>query len=417
MKLTDKEYLILASFVDDVHNDAVQTGITIREMLMDCIEGDEFFCVTEEIQAYSRLLELKLAALWSAPDAAGYAFTNENDDKWIIFVYKPDALLENLKTLLSGENTLMKQAAQFLLANCGNGACFVTGFGLGGALALYAAGLAEDIQGVVFDAPGIGQISEAQGSGQTDLCNILAYNSLVSALGIHSETFQFAVPAGGGTTGIPLLGQADRHCYKTDSNGGIITGDPGETFVLLSKLNILFEEGDSIEAVSGAFLRAADLQDSGASGLIHAMLSISERMNLSGIREALAEIGGHYDRHVQEIWRKWKKDMTGYARKQGQDELVATFAEQSESAMLEASALLEELYRISEAFLSVLVLYGQEESRLPDLLEELLSGLTEPMIARLERLSLQMTAELDGLMEMSLSAAFVWPELHFNFKK
>lgn len=415
MKLTDKEYLMLASFADAVHNEAL-TGLTIREILKDSIEGGEADAVTEGIPADSRLLELKLAGRWSAPDAAGYAFTNENYDKWIIFAYRPDALLENLKTLLSGENPLLKQAAQFVRANRGSEACFVTGFGLGGALALYAAGFAEGIQGVVFDAPGIGQLPEAQGSGQKELRNILAYNSLISALGIHSEPLQFAGPAGS-ASGAQALGQADRHWYMADSGGSIITGDQGEAFALLSKLNILFEEGERVDEVSGVFLRAAGLQDSGASELIHAVLPLSERMDLNTIREALAEVAGHYDRQVQEIWRKWKANMTGYARKKGQDELAGIFAEQSESAMLEASALLEELYRITEAFLGVLILYGQGENRLPELLEELLSSLTVPMIARLERLSLHMTAELDGLMEMSLNSAFVWPELNFNFNE
>lgn len=413
MKLTDKEYLILASFADAVHNDTL-TGLTLRELLQQ--DGGESNADIEGVPTGRGLFELKLAAKWNAPDAVGYAFTNENDDKWIIFAYKPDALLENLKTLLSGENPLMQQAAQFVHANRGSADCYVTGFGLGGALAMYASGLVEGIQGVVFDAPGIGQLSEAQEPSQAGIRNFLAYNSLVSALGIHSEPVQFAGPAGS-TSGDLLLGQADRQWYKTESGGGIITGDPGEAFELLSKLNILFEEGERVDEVSDVFLRAAGLQDSGASELIHAVLPLSERMELGSMREALADIAGHYDRHVQEIWSKWKKDMTGYARKQGHDELVAVFAEQSESAMLEASALLEELYRITEAFLIVLILYGQGESRLPVLLEELLGSLTEPMIARLERLSMQMTAELDGLMEMSLNSAFMWPELDFDFKE
>lgn len=415
MKLTDKEYLILASFATAVHNEAL-TGLTIRDLLTDYIEDGEALAVSEGIPAGSRLLELKLTARWNMPNAAGYAFTNEYDDRWIIFAYKPDALLENLKALLSGENPLMEQAVQFVRLNRGSGACFVTGFGLGGALALYAGGSAGDTQGVVFDAPGVGHLLTPEVSEPTEIRNILAYNSLVSALGIHSGPLQFAVPAGG-SAGEPLLGHADRHWYNTDSGGRIITGDPGDAFGLLSMLNILFEEGGRVDEVSAAFLQAAGLQDSGASELIHAVLPLSERMDLAGIREALAEITGQYDRSVQEIWQKWKTEMTGYARKQGQEELAATFADRSESSMLEASALLEELYRVTEAFLAVLILYGQEGSRLPDLLEELLDSLTEPMTARLERLSMQMTAELDGLMAMSLNAAFVWPELHFDFKE
>lgn len=415
MKLNDKEYLRLASFVDTVPND-IQTGSTICGMLPGYGKDMETRSVTEEIPADSRLLDLKLAARWSAPEAAGYAFTNENDDRWIIFAYKPDDLLQNLKTLLSGENPLMKQAAQFLRANRGSGACFVTGFGLGGTLALYAAGFAEDVYGVVFDAPGIGQLSEAQGTSQTQIRNILAHNSMISALGNHSERLQFAGSSDVTASG-PQLGHADCHWYRTDSSGDIITGNSGEAFGLLSKLNILFEEGSRIDEVSAAFLRVAGLQDSGADELFHAVLPLSERVELGGIREALAQITAQYDHHVQAICRKWKSDMAGHARKLGQDELGAAFAEQSESAMQEASALLEELYRITEAFLCVLILYGHDESRMPDLLEELLSSLTEPMTSRLEWLSLQMIAELDVLMEMSLNAAFVWPDLHFNFKE
>ncbi|UQZ35418.1 hypothetical protein C2I18_18960 [Paenibacillus sp. PK3_47] len=414
MKLTDKEYLVLASLAD-TDQGVVQTGSTIRGMLQDCSGAGEPHSLTQEIPADSLLLELKLAARWIAPDAAGYAFTNENDDRWIIFAYKPDALQEHLKTLLSGENPLMKQAAQFLRANHGSRDCFVTGFGLGGALALYAAGFAEDIQGVVFDAPGIGQLPEAQGSGQSRITNILAYNSLISTLGSHSEKLQFAGPAGGDTA-VELLSQADRHRYVTGAGGSIVTGEPGEAFGLLSKLSILFEEGGRIDEVAAVFLRAAGLEDSGASELIHAVLPLSERIEPSGIRDALAEITAQYDRHAGTVWRKWKTEMTGQARKLGQEELSAVFAEKSEAAMLSASALLEELYRITEAFLCVLILYGPEESRLADQLDELLDSLTGPMTDRLEQLSRQMASELDGLMELSLSTAFVWPEMHFDIK-
>lgn len=58
-----------------------------------------------------------------------------------------------------------EEASRFLLKNKGEKDCQVTGYSMGGALALYAAAVNEGIGGVVFDAPGIVNILTAEQRG------------------------------------------------------------------------------------------------------------------------------------------------------------------------------------------------------------------------------------------------------------
>lgn len=85
--------------------------------------------------------------------------------------------------------------------------------------------------------------------------------------------------------------------------------------------------------------------------------------------------------------------------------------------MREASALLEEMYRVTEAFLVVLILFGPDHSRVADRLDELLETVAGGMTARLKLLSRQMPNELEALMDISMSKMFVWPDLQFTFKE
>ncbi|NGM82829.1 hypothetical protein G5B47_10430 [Paenibacillus sp. 7124] len=411
MKLTDREYLTLASITLPVDDDG-KMGMTVRELL-----GHSAAEAEAGTQADRRLHDLVLTDRWIAQDATGYAFNNEHDDRWFIFSYTPEASLKELKALLSGESSLLGRAAEFLRAGRGSGACFVTGFGLGGALALYAAAYCGDAGGVVFDAPGIAHLLDAQQANSPGIRNIAADHSVISPLGSHGETVEFAKPLGEPDGEAARLGQAGPHMYETDAAGRIILGEPDDTFGLLSKLNVLLEDGPVVDDVSGAFIRAAGLQDTGAKDLIHALLPLSERTGAKGIRDALLDIAAKYDDHVERIWLEWKQDMTERAEKLGPGALSVAFEIRSEAAMREASAVLEEMYRVTEAFLVVLILFGPDHSRVANRLDELLETVAGGMTARLELLSRQMPNELEALMDISMSKMFVWPDLQFTFKE
>ncbi|WP_310551562.1 hypothetical protein [Paenibacillus glufosinatiresistens] len=411
MELTDKEYLTLAFMEPSVLREGT-AGMTVRDLLGG--EPAEAGAAAGSGGMYG----LKLADRWIAPEAEGYAFRNENDDRWLIFLYTAEFSLNALKGLLSGENALLKQSVEFRNTAGGSGRLAVTGFGLGGALALFAAGSSGGAAaGVVFDAPGVSHLLPEEGALLSGIRNIAAPGSAGTALGTHGETLEFALPEGGaGRKAGPeaaLLGQPDQSAYRTDDAGRVLTGRPDETYALLAHLGVLLEEGPAVRAVAEAFIRAAGLANSGARELVHALVPLTERADLQGIREALLEIAAGYDREVQQIWTAWKRDLSEDARKLGPTELSELFESRSEAAMREASERLEDLIRVTEAFLVVLVLLEPEHGRLADRLEDLVETVTGGMTARLKLLSRQMPEELAGLMEQSMSRMFVWPDLQF----
>lgn len=75
MKLTDREYLTLASITLPVHDDG-KTEMTVCELL-----GHSAAEAEAGTPADRRLYDLKLTSRWNVPDAAGYAFkTNTTID-------------------------------------------------------------------------------------------------------------------------------------------------------------------------------------------------------------------------------------------------------------------------------------------------------------------------------------------------
>ncbi|MFP4978396.1 hypothetical protein ACE6ED_23515 [Paenibacillus sp. CN-4] len=424
MELTDKEYLMLASVVGGNIAEDAGKG-TLQDLISQSAVSSEHGTGTgtqasmhddmEELLNSGRLGGLVLTERLMLPEVRGYAFRDEKEDNVIIFTYTGESWLGGLQSILGGEGNLVREAAAFLGRSRGEGACSVTGIGLGGSLALFAAAHTDGIMGVVFDAPGVANLLEPEQTGHLLIKNYLAYNSLVSAIGWHTEKVFFAkLPDGMGSE--LIFDTAGPQHYRFDAEGRIVIGEKGEAYDLFSKLNVLMEDENSrmMQEVSGAFAAAAG-EEADLGDWIYTMFALIEQLETDQISEALTDIAGRYDRLIDELWDRWRTEMNASARKLGIDELGDVFSARIEATMLEGAGILEQIFYYSESYLSILILCSPESDKLADRLEEELNRLTDALTGRLERLAGQMTDYLEPLIELQRKSRFQMPQLQFQF--
>lgn len=378
MKLTEQQYIKLASVVETVD------GFELTDSL-------------------------------SFAGATAYAYNNEYDDRLIIFTYKGEDWLADLQSLLSGHSNMPEEAARFVLKNKGEGDCQVTGYSIGGALALYAASVNEGIGGVVFDAPGIANILTSEQIDKPQVRNIVAYNSLVSALGKHNEEMIFAKPGIDETEF--LIPDTLWERYAFDSEGNVITGDKGSAYVLLSKINILTEDHTPIfDTVMSGFGDTVGLTERASEYLGYVIFTLIDQLDVGKVRGALIEIANKYDRMVDEKFSEWRSEMNDIPESFLFDDIRAKFEHLSEAAMLEATEMAEELNEITQAVLSILLICSPVGDQLMENVEEWLDRLTNSLMQRIEKLMSQMTLHLDKVVETNMNQMFKFPELKLDFE-
>ncbi|WHY20941.1 DUF2974 domain-containing protein [Paenibacillus sp. G2S3] len=347
--------------------------------------------------------------------AAAYAYKNEHDDRLIIFTYKGNDWLADLQSLLSGQSSMPEEASRFLLKNKGERDCLVTGYSMGGALALYAASVNEGISGVVFDAPGIANILSAEQNGKLQVKNIVAYNSLVSALGKHNEEIVFA------KSGIEetefLIPDSLWQRYTFDSKGNVITGEKGNAYALLSKINILTEEHTPVfDAVMSGFGDTVGLTERASDHLGYVIFTLIDQLDVGKVRGALIEIAHKYERMLDAKFSEWRTEMNNIPEAFLFDDIRAKFEQLSEATMLEAAETAEELNEITQAVLSILLICSPVGDKLLDHVEEWLDKLTNALMERMEKLTNQMTLHLDKVVETNMNQMFKFPELKLEFE-
>lgn len=348
--------------------------------------------------------------------ATAYAYKDENDDRLIIFTYKGEDWLADLQSLLSGHSSMPEEASRFVVKNKGEGSCQVTGYSMAGALALYAAAVHEGIHGVVFDAPGIGNILNAEHSlRKPQVKNILAYNSLVSALGKHNEDIVFAKSGLEGTEF--MIPDSLWQRYTFDSEGKVITGEKGNAYALLSRINTLTEEHTPIfDAVLSGFGDTLGITERASDHLGYVIFTLIDQLDVGKVRGALIEIAHKYDRMLDEQFSAWRTEMNHIPESFLFDDIHAKFEQISEAAMQEAAVAAEELNEITQAVLSILLICSPLGDQLMEHIEEWLDQLTDALMERMEKLSNQMTAHLDKVVETYMNQMFKFPELKLDFE-
>lgn len=152
MALTDKQYWLLAAAADAFRTCPANNS-SMGEITAGIADGhvgttkDGFaYRAAEALLADDRLNRLVLTDRMTFGAAEAYAFDNEHEDKLFIFTYRTANEAEALASLYGAESRLLAEAGAFLRRNRGAGSCRVTGRGIGGALAAYAALTAESAE-------------------------------------------------------------------------------------------------------------------------------------------------------------------------------------------------------------------------------------------------------------------------------
>ncbi|WP_375102359.1 hypothetical protein [Paenibacillus sp. RS8] len=347
--------------------------------------------------------------------ATAYAYKDEYNDRLIIFTYKGSDWLADLQSLLSGQSSMPEEASRFVLKNKGEGNCQVTGYSMGGALALYAASVNEGVGGVVFDAPGIANLLTTEQSGKVQVKNIVAYNSLVSALGKHNEEIVFARSGIEGTDF--LIPDSLWQRYTFDSQGNVITGEKGNAYAMLSRINTLTEDHTPVfDAVMSGFGDTVGLTERASDHLGYVIFTLIDQLDVGKVRGALTEIAHKYERMVDEKFSVWRTEMNNIPESFLFDDIHAKFEQLSEAAMLEAAEVAEEFNEITQAVLSILLICSPIGDQLMDHIEEWLDKLTDAIMGCMEKLSNQMTGHLDKVVETYMNQMFKFPELKLDFE-
>nr|WP_243864605.1 Mbeg1-like protein [Paenibacillus castaneae] len=417
--MTDKQYLMLATIVEfNIADEYKQRRI--KEIVSHISESAELENYRHLQNQYNEVIadeaigSLELMDKMKSNGAGAYSFKNEHDDRVIIFTYKSSSWMEDLQTFLNGESSVFQEAFQFLRKNKGDYACSVVGHSLGGAVALYAAATVGGVGGVVFDAPGIATLLTSEQRDSLKVKNYIAYNSLISAAGVQAEEHLFAKPS---DEAAAIISSDDdvQGRYMFDRNEKVIVGDPGEIYILLSKLNSLTEdESPAFTEVMDVFAANGGLEQKAEDHLGYFLLMLIEQLDAGKIRASLAEISYRFDRLVQDKYKVWRYEINEKLDQLAFDELADGIAAISENRVLDAAETMESIYRCTEAVLSILVVSDPNSQLLSNMLDAGLDHFTDALEETMNKLSEQMSAQLDKMIESKMNSMLQLPELKFD---
>jgi len=267
-------------------------------LALDTYGGDESgHQVIPEAVKHDRLHELPIVVSEKWEDVQVFTLNvGAENDRLTIFGFVGDAMTEGLRNVCGGHGRMHAEAVRFLRAHDGNERHMVTGHGIGGALALYAASHAG-CGGTVFDAPGIGHLPGFIRRELPAVVNYLAYDSLLSAVGDHPETVRFARLHQKQKAGVFADPWTDKYAF--DDRGMVVEGERGSLHEWFSQLNQLDEQDAAVvEEVVTVFAKAVggekpQLHD--PAGLL-AVVQRLENHHLPGVLEELERrMGGAID--------------------------------------------------------------------------------------------------------------------------
>lgn len=419
VELTDKQYLMLATIVEfNIADEYKQRRI--KEIVNHISESAELENDRHLQNQYNEVIadeaigSLELMDMMKSNGAGAYSFKNEHDDRVIIFTYKSSSWMEDLQTFLNGESSVFQEAFQFLRKNKGDYACSVVGHSLGGAVALYAAATIGGVGGVVFDAPGIASLITSEQRDNLKVKNYIAYNSLISAAGVQANEHLFAKPSDEAAAIIYSDDEVQGR-YMFERNEKVIVGDPGEIYILLSKLNSLTEdESPAFTEVMDVFAANGGLEQKAEDHLGYFLLMLIEQLDAGKIRASLAEISYRFERLLQDKYEAWRYEINEKTTHLSLEELVEELTTLSEHTMLEAAQLMESVYHCVEAVLSILVISNPDSHLLSNMLDAGLDHFTDALEEIMKKLSGQMSAYLDRVIESKMSSMLQLPELKFD---
>ncbi|MFB9324439.1 hypothetical protein ACFFSY_00600 [Paenibacillus aurantiacus] len=472
LALTDKQYWLLAAAAD-AFRACLANGSSIREIMARLTGGPtETTNVgsahrdAEALLADDCLNRLVLADRMTFGAAEAYAFHDEYEDRIFIFTYKTASEAEALAPLYGAESKLLAEASAFLRRNRGMGSYRVTGRGIGGALAAYAAMTAESVeqagadvpvqalttadtvvsseaqamtaasaaeaewnrangsaasvavQGVIFDAPGIASKLTDEHRENGGLVHYVSQDSWLAAIGAHAGEVRFAAALGDESGSNAALAR-DGEPFRFGPDGQILTGEPSAIYTLLSRLHPLTEAEASTpasELVIDAFAEAAGIEREAEDQPSFVLLTMMERLTMVSATLGLETVKQQFERLVYRTVHVWKEEAGALFRSVPPEELDARLEAASASCANEIAQLTEQVYARVEAVFSALILANGDDTNLVDHLQLSLEHFAEWLEERMDRLEEEMGAQLEAYVSVPAIDDLRTPEFDFHLE-
>lgn len=436
MRLTEKDFYMLSlmgalKFPKDRSkgkvSELVHSFLDLREQIKPQSWSEEdLLSFLTELLGNDRLGQLELLERCTLNEVEAFLFENRemasaeqastNDAfRVITFSYNAENQMMGLSYLFDEKASIHHQLTDFIEKNSGESMCYVNGYAVGGSFALYTAAKAEGLTGVVFDAPGVGQLLSDEEKQKLQVKNVFAFNSLVSAIGEHPEQIIFA-QKGSGKEDDLLAEGSWRERFSFDKNGNITIGEQGEAYLLFSKLNKVME-GDSsvLEDVLQAFADTVGMEDFISEHVSLAFLMILERLEENHLRRAMFDVEKAFEQRVQEQVSACRKGLADLTKMDASiEDVQSEMVHLVEKTMIETGELAGEFYQCVEAVLSCFVVYSIDKNTTEEMdhvLERFIEGLDEKM----NKLPDQLSLEIEKDMEEYLDSLLRFPEFKLDF--
>lgn len=360
---------------------------------------------------------LELSDWMRMKDVEAYSFKSQAEEILIIYTYQNKNVMDALQLLLSDETHAMEEGLAFLQKNKGEQSCVVSGYSVGGAFAIYAAAK-EGLSGVVFDAPGIGKILMSEQKHSLQVKNIIAYNSFLSAIGEHCEEVVYAKSEN--HEGYFLPNEQWEGKFSFDSEGQVLTGEMGEHYILLSKLNIISAElSRGLEEVMNAFADTLQLEERLKNNIGFMLLFIIEKLEEGQVKSTINEVKKRFNRAILEKYSSCRQEFQKMNELhvdvlEDFDGIQKKIMEVMENTMQQLGQTVEEFYKPVEAILSILALYSIQNTNLLDEIHASLEDFTETLENSLDEVGEKVTADIDKLAEAQMNSLMLSLEKNFR---
>lgn len=327
-------------------------------------------------------------------------YGNQALQKCFVFSYKDSSWEAGLQQLFHLEDSLASEAIRFVERHKGDHSGFVTGYGVGGAYALYVAAATGGMAGVLFDAPGIGKYLHDDQKQQLQVKNYLSSENLFAAIGEHPEEIYFVNPV---DTGEDYDSPSEDRpaSYAFDSEGNVQVGEQSAAFSFISRMNKLSDvDSELMTEVAYAFAEVAGPRESITDDPAYILLEWLSQVDTGMVGKALRQVEKSFKRRADELYFAWRKEASERYEQAEETDIVEQLNASTEQTMLQLGDLVEHIYDGTEAILSVIVLYYSDQD---ELIAEVEQGL-EDFALRLEQLLNDVSQQMLDYSEQMSSA-------------
>lgn len=402
MNISDKDYFWLSLLAESGIPNDCKTG-TVREILERWSRSDAWNDSFEPLLEQSVREEFGTLELteWQQWDHLEAWLLRKGDVNILVCAVIGDGLVDVLRFIVEGHPNVPDLLA-VANANSANGRLIVTGHSLGGAAAVHVAAKAG-LNGVVFDAPGIGKRLAPNEKSAVQVVNYLTGDSVISAVGEQVGRMVYAK----GDGRMPFWTEQERKVqgkYEFDSRGNVLPGERGVAFTLFTKLNQLLEANtQAFEDVASVFADVTDCQEAAADQAPYVLPIIVASLRKGQLSEAADACMERMNRAVDSMTSEQIRSMREWTRQGLTEEAQTAIAKQAEAAMLQAADTVQAYFRSLETVVAVLTLCEPEQDFTAEI-EGALDRFGDAVEQKLKDVSRTITQVLDRAVEALLDS-------------